>query len=500
MALRVQGEQASSLLEALLAEAGRHDVYLLARLQDLRRKEVVAADGSVEDTRALFSRGYGLHVFDSEGHAAFAAGDGWEPGDALAALSSAIRNLESARRAGADANRAVFDAPRVTDLIDPPVPYGFDFKPLRDLIENALEVHEGVRGVEDGLRIRSLFSVTRDEWRIARSDGTDVSFCIPRSFLSNSLTTTNGDRASAISSVFANSHELLLDEEQIQRSLRKAAHTAKILRRTAAAGPFPGGSLPMVMDHSLAKVLAHEAFGHAAESDAYRSSVLARNGRFRKGEDVASRGVNLIDESIPGDHAFQPYSANGLPRERATILADGRLNMGLADLFSAEEGGVPVTGAGRAESYRDIPYPRMSNIRIELDDPAPLDIDIDEEITPEQARSVLIREGFLNGQRPRVMFLNAFRGGQVNPARGDFVFNSQALFELSLDGVKDYRPAIFSGSVMGALKAIRGALGDLRLDAMGTCGKRGQGVPSCGGSHRLLFLEANESIKLGGGQ
>ena len=83
------------------------------------------------------------------------------------------------------------------------------------------------------------------------------------------------------------------------------------------ADPFTGGSFPIVMDHSLAKVLAHEAFGHAAEADSFRSSVLARDGKFRVGEEVASGGVHLIDESLPGDHAFQPYSSNGVPRTRA---------------------------------------------------------------------------------------------------------------------------------------------------------------------------------------
>jgi TldD protein len=497
-ALRVQ-EAAGPLLDALLQEASSRGCTVIARVQDLRRKEIVVANGNVEETRAVFSRGFGMHLFDGDGHTAFSCGDGWGPADGLAAFERAWKGLEGARRAGAETNRAVFEAEPARDLVDPPTRYGFDHEPLRDLARDAVRVHDEIRGRGDGLKVRSMYSVTREEWRVVRSDGTDVAFAVPRSYFSNSLT-ASGDEgsASAISSVFGNSHELILDEDQVGRSVGKAAHVASILGRVVVADAFPGGSYPIVMDHSLAKVLAHEAFGHAAESDAYRSSVLAREGRFRTGDTVASPGVHLIDESIDGDHAFQPYSANGIRRERAVIIEDGVLKHGLGDLFSAGPGGVPVTGAGRAQSYRDTPLPRMSNIRIELDEPAPLDVGPDEELSPETVREVLIREGFLSEERPRAVYLYGFRGGQVNPVKGDFVFNSQSLFELSLDGVSDFRPAIFSGSVLEALKAIRGGIGSLRLDAMGTCGKGGQGVPSCGGSHRLLCLEASPQIRLGG--
>jgi TldD protein len=440
-----------------------------------------------------------MHLFDEAGHTAFSCGDGWNADSGLDVLDRAARSLEGARRVGAETNRAVFEAEAAQEVVDPPTAYAFNHAPLKDLAGDLLKVHEEIRGRAQGFRVRSRYSVSREEWRIVRSDGTDVAFVIPRSSLSNSLTASmDGETGSGFSSVFGNSHELLLDEDQVLRSAGKAGHVARVVRGTLGAENFPGGSYPIVMDHSLAKVLAHEAFGHAAESDSYRSSVLARDGRFRGGETVASPGVNLIDESIPGDHAFQPYSANGIRRERAVILRDGKLHEGLGDLFSAADGGVPVTGAGRAESFHNVPLPRMSNIRIELDSPAELEVPQEEELDPETVRDVLVREGLLSPACPRIVYLYGFRGGQVNPVRGDFVFNSLALYELDLDGAKTFRPAIFSGSVMEALKAIRAGVGDLRLDAMGMCGKGGQGVPSCGGSHRLLFLEENPHIKLGG--
>jgi TldD protein len=126
-----------------------------------------------------------------------------------------------------------------------------------------------------------------------------------------------------------------------------------------------------VIDYALAKGLAHEAFGHASEADAFRSSILAKDGRFRVGDEVGPAHVSIVDETLPGDHAWQPFSPNGLARRRTTIVSRGRLHEALSDPWSAAESGVAVTGAERAESYRHAPVPRMSNIRIEVEGALP---------------------------------------------------------------------------------------------------------------------------------
>ena len=47
------------------------------------------------------------------------------------------------------------------------------------------------------------------------------------------------------------------------------------LGRLLDAPHVASGSYPLIIDYALAKGLAHEAFGHASESDSYRSSCLA---------------------------------------------------------------------------------------------------------------------------------------------------------------------------------------------------------------------------------
>jgi TldD protein len=155
-----------------------------------------------------------------------------------------------------------------------------------------------------------------------------------------------------------------------------------------------------------------------------------------------------------------------------------------------------VTGAERAESYRHAPVPRMSNIRIEVEGalPAPGTF---EDHGAEQVRDLLAGAGVFR-RHPRVVFLSGYSGGQVNTATGDFVFNCKALYALSEDGVALHRPAIFSGSMFGALQSIREAFGPLLLDALGTCGKWGQSVPSSGGSHWFLVLDPHPDVRIGG--
>ena len=170
---------------------------------------------------------------------------------------------------------------------------------------------------------------------------------------------------------------------------------------------------------------------------------------------------------------------------------------GLGDLFSAGRAGVPISGAERIESYRSLPLPRMTNIRITVKDPVPFDTRF-EEVTPEELRAKLLEAGSIK-EGEQALYLAGYTGGQVMPKEGDFVFNCVAIYDLSQLEPALYQPAIFSGKVLSALKSIMGGLGPLHLDAQGHCGKGGQSVPSSGGSHSFVVLERNDNVFIGGG-
>jgi TldD protein len=357
-------------------------------------------------------------------------------------------------------------------------------------------INREVMSWSDGkAKVRTAFHIDREQWRIVRSDGTDVSFLLPHGYCSNSATIqNNGTAHTGSGSLSRTGYEVLReDRELLMLRAQKATSTAQNL---VNAPRYPAGSYPIIMDYAMAKGLAHEAFGHAAETDGLRTSILGNNGFFRSGEQMAAPIVTIIDEPLTGDHAYQPFSPNGVRRTRATIMREGVLQDALADLFSAKAAGTRVIDAGRAQSYGSVPVPRMTNIRIELPEAYPMAGRFEEQ-TPEAVREALLNAGLLQAGRP-VVYLAGYKGGQVSPAQGDFVFNCAALWELSVEGVKLFQPAIFSGQTRAALQAIAAGFGPLQLDAMGFCGKAGQSVPSSGGSHYFLYLEPSPAVLVGG--
>ncbi|GAC1545150.1 MAG: TldD/PmbA family protein [Herpetosiphon sp.] len=482
------------LLERLLAVAVDNEVSLIARLQQVERRAVQVTNGRIEGMAATQSQGLGLHVFDAAGHTAFATTDRLDIEAGERALRTALTGLRAAADAGVTTNTALSTVAPARATVASAAPYDLADRDLSDVAATLQAINTEIRGWGADLKVSSSFVTDRETWRIVRSDGTDVQYVLPHGYCSNTITYT-ADRTSTAGSALARTgYEVLWDERPTL--LARAANAARLAVDVASAPRYPAGTYPLVLDYAMAKGLAHEAFGHAAETDGLRTSILATDGRLRRGEQVADEQVSIIDEPVACDHAYQPWSPNGLPRGRATIVDHGVLRDGLADLFSAAAGGVPVGDAARAQSYRNVPVPRMTNIRIELPGAFPITGSFESQ-TPQSVRHALLQAGLLRAGHP-VIFLTGYRGGQVNPATGDFVFNCTALYELTVEGVALYQPAIFSGQSLAALRAIRAAWGPLQLDAMGFCGKAGQSVPSSGGSHYFVYLDEHPAVRIGG--
>ena len=262
--------------------------------------------------------------------------------------------------------------------------------------------------------------------------------------------------------------------------------------------PIRQAASHLVIDYALAKGLAHEAFGHAAEADGFRSSVLARGGRFRTGR--PGRGRARVDRRRTEGRrsrvaAVQRQRAD--PSRSTRIVDHGRLDEALSDPWSASPGGVPLTGAARAESFQSAPLPRMTNIRIEVDDPLPAPGRF-EDYTPERVRALLEEAGVFR-RHPTVIFLSGYSGGQVNTATGDFVFQCKAIYDLSPEGIRFFQAGdLLRIDVRRAERDPRG----VRPPATGCDGvlrQMGQSVPSSGGSHFFLTLDPDPTVRLGGG-
>ena len=480
---------------AAVEEARRRGLFAIVRFQDIQDRSLVVSDGSLERVSASRASGVGVQVFTTEGWCGFASSDDGSPG----AVGDLVRRAGAlARSSGSlrpEVSHEVFALRGGTRRVVGTRARGLAATSLAEQTAALREANRHLIDLAPGFAVRSSHQVVDDEWRVVRSDGADVSFALPRAHAQHDLTAHLASGVVTASATVSGADAgVLLDLERARLLEQRALRALRRARAVLGAPPVRVGSSRLVIDHALAKGLAHEAFGHACETDTVDGSILATGGRLRLGETFGPSNVSIVDGPIPGDYADQGVSANGLDRETVAIIREGVLVSGLGDLFSARRAGSRVTGACRASGYRQRANPRMSNIRIVLADPIPLRVEA-ETIEPDDVASELHRAGLLAAGEP-MLYLAGYRGGQAHPKRGDFMFACAAVYDLAA-GAAPRQPAVLSGKSRSALRSIVAGFGELRLDAMGVCGKHGQNVPVSGGSHALLVLEAHPEIVVG---
>lgn len=476
--------------------ASERGLYYVLRIQNYDKLSVHINNGKTEEISTGKLEGLAIQVFTEDGRMGFAAVDRVTPETLMNALEKAAFLAEADSGEYLETNLEIFKLQPLEARKMLKLQYPHDCRSLSEIEQRLHDLNDDLIKIDSRLSVRTVFSLVDEQWRISRSDGTDVTFNTPRSFVFHAITAKDGGKTSSTTANLpGNDLGVLLDCEKAEL-LRKRAHRAADLALKLLDAPkLACGNYKLVIDYSLAKGLAHEAFGHAAETDNLESSLLGDNGVFRAGLKVADERLSIIDGPIEGDYAYQPFSAVGSERQTVRIVDNGILKSGLADIFSANSAGVEATGAERVESCFALPIARMSNIRIEWRDSIELNDDF-EDITPNRLYQIL-SENNLTTAGEQIVYLTGFSGGQVNPAFGDFVFNCSAIYDLSENSTL-YQPAIFSGKILSVLQSVSAALGELKINVMGTCGKMGQGVPSSGGSHCFLIIEANPEVMIGG--
>lgn len=489
-------DQYHDLVQSLLDYGRELGVYLIIRLQEVKSQYIVINGKKTEEMAYNESRGIGLQAFTPRGGSGFATTEKLTLETCKGMVRLAADMAFAMEQGNGELNTNIFHQKPVQEqvMVTPKFPLNsLSFQEIEALL---LQVNEEVLNQYRDLSVETFYRGELEEWWILRSDGTDVRFNIPRTVVNSTITAKGEKTATTRGAMSGEDLSILLDPSKRQRLMKRIFHACQLAKGLLHAPKLPPGKRKIVLDYAMAKGLAHEAFGHGAESDGMKTSILADSlGNFAQGKQVAGPHVSIIDESIPGDYAYQPFSANGIPREPVAIIKEGKLNQALTDVFSAQNAGGIASGAARAESYRHIPLPRMSNIRIEVNNVLPMEGDF-EDITPETLYATLVKAGAV-APGEEVLYLMGYRGGQVKPSQGEFVFNCSGIVLLGPQCTL-YQPEIFSGKVLSALQSVEMGLGPLLLDAHGICGKSGQGVPSSGGSHYFILLRENDEVIIGG--
>jgi TldD protein len=293
------------------------------------------------------------------------------------------------------------------------------------------------------------------EVRIATSDGRLVQDCRPLITLGvQAVASEKKERGSGYVGDGGRTSIAFFDRETPEALAREAASIAMV---NVAAVPAPAGEMEMIVGAGGGGVLLHEAVGHGLESDFNRWGTSLYTDRV--GERVASELVTIYDDgNLYEERGSLNVDDEGVPGQHKVLVEGGVLRGYMQDRLNARLMGVESTGSGRRQSFRFVPQPRMCNTYMPSGESS-----FDEIVASTQ----------------RGIYAKSFAGGQVEIAKGDFVFMVGEGY-LVEDGkiTAPVRNATIIGNGPDAMMKVVAVANDARLARRHyTCGKGGQYVP-----------------------
>ena len=249
-----------------------------------------------------------------------------------------------------------------------------------------------------------------------------------------------------------------LTDEIIAEVAKEAVEKTSILFQ--AVKP-KGGEMPVVMGAGGSGILLHEAIGHAFEADFNRKNTSIFSDLLNK--KVCNEHINVVDDgTIPFNRGSVNIDDEGVEGQKTYIVKEGVLTSYLHDRISAKHYGIPSTGNGRRESFRQMPIPRMRATYMEAGN-----------VTEEDMIST-VKKG---------IYASSFTNGQVQIGAGDFTFFVKDGYLIEngklTQPIKDIN---IIGNGPKALADITMVGNNYKMDnGTWTCGKDGQSCPvTCG--------------------
>ncbi len=222
-----------------------------------------------------------------------------------------------------------------------------------------------------------------------------------------------------------------------------------------------GGEMPVVMGAGGSGILLHEAIGHAFEADFNRKNTSIFSDKLNR--KVCSEHINVVDDgTIPFNRGSVNIDDEGVEGQKTYIVREGVLASYLHDRISAQHYGIPSTGNGRRESFRQMPIPRMRATYMEAGN------------VTEDDMIASVKKG---------IYASSFTNGQVQIGAGDFTFFVKDGYLIEngklTDPIKDVN---IIGNGPKALADITMVGNNYKMDnGSWTCGKDGQSCPvTCG--------------------
>jgi len=487
------------LIETALDRARQNDVYTIVRLQDQRSLAVEIMDGRTEGKTDMPIRGMGISVFTKEGATGFAAISRLDEEHVKRAVDEAASNaktLEGYEKV--DYNKEIFYLEPLNEKLLQEVKYGIDSKTSGEIEETVKQINKETKSLDDRMSVKTLYGCADEEWRIARTDGTDVTFNMPRSRIMTILTLKEGGNVTqAHFGTQGMDLGVILDGDLKHLYNKRAKSTTNLVSGLLNAGTLKGGHYKALLSHHFVGVKGHEALGHPFETDLMENSIVGLEGKLKKGEKIAPDNISYIDGPIEGISGNQFISANGVIRKTVELVKNGVIMDALSDVFSAKKAGVGINGCGRAQYYSNIPICRMSVTRMVDNNPYPLNKSF-EDVTLDDLYEILVKHSKLKPGETIVQPVVCV-GGQVNTVEGNFVFNGSGIYEIkNPKKITLYKQSIYGGDTLGDVGTEAKGIGKVVLDGAGRCGKEKQSVPVSTGGNMFFVVDKTDHITFGG--
>ncbi len=142
-----------------------------------------------------------------------------------------------------------------------------------------------------------------------------------------------------------------------EATLREASEASKALLHAKAP---PTGEMDVLLDPSVAGLVAHESFGHGTEADQF-----VRDRSYLKplvGQTVAPEFVSIVDDgAFAGGWGTIYCDDEGHPAQRTPLVDHGRFVGALHDRETASLLGAKPTGSTRRSDFLSRAFVRMTN-------------------------------------------------------------------------------------------------------------------------------------------
>ncbi len=436
--------------------------YCDVRLQSRTGTSLEVKDGKLKSAVAGKEQGAGLRVL-YKGAWGFYATNDLSDRTMQNALETAIA---LARAASGKEKTTLAEAPTVKDKViwkPKKSPDDYDVSQKHKILR---EMDKAIHEVKSIKTVTTGYSDSTMRQRFINSEGTEIFEETTSTIAQANIVAREGANVISYRMRIGGTRGFEIFDEQ--DPVEKGKDSAKAAARILTADNSPSGRFPLVADHDLTGVFAHEALGHTSEADLVVAGESVLDGQI--GKAIASPLVTIVDDSTyPGGFGSFPYDDEGVKGSRKVLVEKGILRNFIQNRETAKKLGMRPNGGARAESYAVRPLVRMSNTLI-------LGGDMKFEELIEDIKYGIYAKGT--------------SGGQVDPAKGSFQFMAQEAFLIEKGKItKPLKNVGLSGMTLDILKNIDALANDSRLGDPGFCGK-GQMVPVGDGGPHTRVKEA----------